>query len=156
MQVTREEVGALAVAIMELTDRMSRARNLAIDSTPLGVLRSAATRNGSLRPTEIADELGVHPSSVTRQVQALERAGKLVVKPDPGDGRASLIEITPAGFADLWKLYDQGVDAFHDAVADWPVTEVRALIDSIRHLLAALNARPERAAPPGGGNASDQ
>jgi DNA-binding MarR family transcriptional regulator len=140
-------VGALAVTVMALTDRMSRARTHTIDRTALGVLRVAATRKG-IRPTEIADELNVHPSSVTRHAQVLEQAGKVAIRPDPADGRASLIEVTPTGLADLWNLYEQGVDAFHDAIADWTPDEVRALAASMSRLIAALDARAKRQTEP--------
>ncbi|GAA5182507.1 hypothetical protein GCM10023322_19660 [Rugosimonospora acidiphila] len=120
---------------------MNRARTNAIDRTALGVLRVAATAGKGMRPTEIADELSVHPSSVTRHVQALAQTGKVAIKPDPADGRASLIEVTPAGLAELWQLYEQGVDAFADSIPDWTTDEVRALAAGLSRLVAALDAR---------------
>lgn len=147
MQVSRGDVGSLAIAVMELSDRMSRARAQTIDRTALGVLRVAATREG-IRPTEIADELHVHPSSVTRHAQTLEQAGKVLIRPDPADGRASLIEITPGGLADLWQLYERGVDAFHEAISGWTPDEVRALAAGLSRLNAALDARAKRQPEP--------
>ncbi len=155
MQATREEVGSLAVSVMALTDRMSRARAQLIDRTSLGVLRIAATRNG-VRPTEIADELHVHPSSVTRHVQALAEAGKLAVRADPGDGRASLVEITQAGLRDLWQMYERGVDGFGQAVADWAPDDVRALTAGLRRLTAALDTLRARAEHRAGSERQDR
>ena len=133
-------MGALALAVMALTDRMTRARALAIDQTELGVLRVTAD-GGAMRPTDIAAELSVHPSSVTRHVQALELAGKVAVGPDPTDGRASLITVTAAGLADLWQVHDQGVGAFQEVLAGWQPEEVRALTASLSRLIAALDAQ---------------
>ncbi len=127
---------------MDLTDRMSRARAELIDQTGLGVLRIAAEHAG-VRPTGIAAELRVHPSSVTRHVQALVKAGKLRTRPDPADGRASLVEVTAAGRAELWQSFERGVDAFAGTVADWPPGEVRALAAGLRHLVTALDSRAE-------------
>jgi len=143
MQVNRDDVGALALAVMRLTDMMSSFRTQAIDRTALGVLRVAAARRGA-RPTEIAEELDIHPSSVTRHAQVLERAGRLSIKPDPSDGRASLLEATPAGIAELWQLYEWGVDAFCRVTGDWATEEVRALTAGINRLAAAMNAQHQR------------
>jgi DNA-binding MarR family transcriptional regulator len=125
---------------MALTDLMGRARAETIDKTALGVLRIAAARNGA-RPTQVADELRVHPSSVTRHAQALHQAGKLAIRPDPADGRASILVPTPAGRADLWELYERGVDAFARAVADWEPNDVRLLAAGVSRLIAAIEAR---------------
>lgn len=145
MQVNRDDAGALAMAVMTLTDMMSNFRTQAIDRTALGVLRVAAARQGA-RPTEVAEELDVHPSSVTRHAQVLARAGKLSIKPDPSDGRASLLEATPAGIAELWRLYERGVDAFHRVTADWTPDEVRALTAGLNRLASAMNAQQQRRA----------
>jgi DNA-binding MarR family transcriptional regulator len=135
-------VGRLAVTVMELTDRMSRARTQLIDRTALGVLRIAATGKG-IRPTGIAEELRVHPSSVTRHVQVLAGAGKLAIRPDPADGRASLVEITKAGLDDLWQTYEQGVSAFQEALTGWSPDDVCALSAGLSRLMAALDTRAE-------------
>jgi len=147
MQATRGDVGALAVAIMDLTGRLSRARSRVIDRTELGVLQVAAA--GGKRPTEIAGELGVHPSSVTRHLQDLQRAGKVALRPDPTDGRASLVTVTAAGHADLWQVYDEGVDAFQELLADWEPAEVHAFTASLSRLIGALDFRTKHHAEEG-------
>ena len=139
----RRDVSELALAVMELTDRMSRARAELIDQTALGVLRVAAGHTG-IRPTAIAAELRVHPSSVTRHVQALAKAGKIRTRPDPADGRASLVEVTAAGRADLWQSFEAGVDAFGELVADWPPGEVQALAAGLRSLAAAHDSQEKQ------------
>ena len=143
MPSDRDELRALVLAVMALTERISRAQAAEIDTTALGVLRVAAGRRGT-RPTQIATELRVHPSLVTRRVQALEQEGKLVSKPDPADGRASLIEITPAGLADLWRRFTAGVDAFGDAMAGWTDGEISNLAAELARLVAALDDREKR------------
>jgi DNA-binding MarR family transcriptional regulator len=143
MPLDRDEVRALVLAVMALTERISRGQAARIDMTALGVLRIAAQRRGT-RPTQIAAELRVHPALVTRRVQALEQEGKLVSKPDPADGRASLIEITPAGLADLGQRFEDGVDAFGDAIAGWTCGEVSNLAVGLGRLAAALDDREKR------------
>jgi DNA-binding MarR family transcriptional regulator len=47
----------------------------------------------------MGERLQVHPTSVTSIVDRLEKAGLVVRKPHPEDGRAVLAEITAAGTA---------------------------------------------------------
>lgn len=49
--------------------------------------------------TELAELLDMNKSAVTGLVQRMERAGTLRRKPDPQDGRASLLSATPKGEA---------------------------------------------------------
>jgi DNA-binding MarR family transcriptional regulator len=52
---------------------------------------------GSLPLGKMGERLQVHPTSVTSIVDRLERAGLVVRRPHPEDGRAVLAEITPEG-----------------------------------------------------------
>lgn len=55
------------------------------------------TRHGSLPMAFASSRLQVHPTSVTNAVDRLEAAELVKRVPHPTDGRATLIEITPAG-----------------------------------------------------------
>jgi MarR family transcriptional regulator, organic hydroperoxide resistance regulator len=50
-------------------------------------------------PSDLAHSCSVEPPTVTRMVGRLEAAGLVTRTPDPGDGRAVLVELTPAGEA---------------------------------------------------------
>ena len=54
---------------------------------------------GSLPLGKMGERLQVHPTSVTSIVDRLERAGLVVRRRHPDDGRAVLAEITPTGRA---------------------------------------------------------
>lgn len=54
---------------------------------------------GPQRQTDLAIEFDTDSASMTRTVQRLERAGFVRRRPDPHDGRATLVESTPAGMA---------------------------------------------------------
>ncbi len=60
------------------------------------VLRGSAAGR---RPTEIAAELHLSPSGVTRALLPLEKRGIVQRERDPGDGRASHVALTDAGRA---------------------------------------------------------
>ncbi len=51
------------------------------------------------RPTELARELQLTPSGVTRALLPLEKRGIVERERDPGDARASQVRLTPAGAA---------------------------------------------------------
>ena len=55
------------------------------------------TRHGSLPMAFASARLQVHPTSVTNAVDRLEAAEFVQRVPHPTDGRATLIQITPAG-----------------------------------------------------------
>ena len=65
------------------------------------VLRGASTR----RPTELAHELHLTPSGVTRALLPLEKRGIVQRDKDPNDARASQTSLTDAGR----KLTDEAV-----------------------------------------------
>jgi MarR family transcriptional regulator, organic hydroperoxide resistance regulator len=50
-------------------------------------------------PSDLAHSCSVEPPTVTRMVGRLEAAGLVTRTPDPADGRAVLVELTPAGEA---------------------------------------------------------
>ena len=55
------------------------------------------TREGRLPMTRLRDLLMIHGSSVTYLVDRLEEAGLVARRPDPADGRVSLVCITDEG-----------------------------------------------------------
>jgi DNA-binding MarR family transcriptional regulator len=71
---------------------------------------------GGLRPTQIADELGLTPSGTSGVLTRLERVGLLTRRHDvtSGDRRAVLVELTPRG----QRAADVQLDAFERHVPD--------------------------------------
>jgi DNA-binding MarR family transcriptional regulator len=66
--------------------------------TTLSVLHTLAGR-GPLRLTELTASEQVTQSAITQIVTRLERDGLVRRQPDPSDGRAVLVRITPPGAA---------------------------------------------------------
>jgi DNA-binding MarR family transcriptional regulator len=93
----------------------------------------------------VADALGVTPRAVTGLVDGLEASGHVTRQPDPGDRRAALVTLTPAGerfVADLresharlaedlfGRLDDDRLGTFVD-VLDATVARVAELMDEL-------------------------
>jgi DNA-binding MarR family transcriptional regulator len=54
-------------------------------------------RHGAMRLSELSDHLHIAPRSATEVVDALETRGLAERRPDPGDRRATLVELTEHG-----------------------------------------------------------
>src|SRR5207244_12771206 len=54
-------------------------------------------RHGVMRLSELSDRLRIAPRSATEVVDALEKRGLAGRRPDPGDRRATLVEVTDDG-----------------------------------------------------------
>ena len=54
-------------------------------------------RHGVMRLSELSDRLRIAPRSATEVVDALEARGLAQRRPDPGDRRATLVEVTDDG-----------------------------------------------------------
>jgi len=68
------------------------------DVTPshLRALRMVSRHDG-MRLSELSEHLGIAPRSATEVVDALESRGMVKRRPDPGDRRATLVELTEHG-----------------------------------------------------------
>ncbi|WP_369139334.1 MarR family winged helix-turn-helix transcriptional regulator [Modestobacter versicolor] len=82
-------------------------------------------RDGDLRCSALAARAGVDVSVVSRQVATLERAGYVHRRPDPLDGRASLITLSPAGAGALAHTRAVRGQWAAEALADWSEDDAR-------------------------------
>jgi DNA-binding MarR family transcriptional regulator len=64
---------------------------------------------GQPRMTDLAAYLGLTARTITTAVDALEREGLLVRQPAPGDRRAILVQLTPAGQRHIeeWQAFQR-------------------------------------------------
>jgi DNA-binding MarR family transcriptional regulator len=89
----------------------------------------------------LSDELGVTARNVTTLVDGLESEGLVRRAPHPTDRRATVIELTPRGFA----MADQMLGPFHEQVTqlfrDLPKADQRELLRLMETLLAGLRQR---------------
>ena len=119
-------VQAASSACTRFADAYRRGSDQVYDATRVGVLR-LAVEGGPIRPSDIATELNVNPSSITRQVKALHALGYLVASGDPSDGRAYLVQATDQGRAELRSFDDKGLAVFAAVVDDWSEHDLQLL-----------------------------
>ena len=149
---TRDRL-TLSIAQLIRTGRQvsSRAANQIHDDLPSfgWPLLLPLERDGDLRCSALAVRAGVDVSVASRQVATLERAGYLQRRPDPLDGRASLLQITPRGLEALAASRALRSEWTGTALADWDDDDALRLADLVDRLLvdvesAALAADPVR------------
>lgn len=100
---------------------------------------------GEMRPTGLGEVLGVEASVATRRVAHLEALGLVARRPDPADGRASLVSLTAAGNAALMRTRRDYVRQVAAATAGWSPDELTRLVADIERFLADVEGAP---APP--------
>jgi len=93
---------------------------------------------GPQRQTDLAAEFDTDSASMTRTVQRLERAGFVRRRPDPVDGRATLVESTPAGMALRGRVERLWARLEADTVGDMPASQERQLLRGLQNLEANL------------------
>jgi DNA-binding MarR family transcriptional regulator len=86
------------------------------------------------RQTDLAAQFDTDSASMTRTVQRLERAGFVRRRPDPSDGRATLVESTPAGTALRGRIEALWAELESDTVGDMTGPQQRQLLRGLQHL----------------------
>ncbi|MFF4831859.1 MarR family winged helix-turn-helix transcriptional regulator [Streptomyces sp. NPDC001315] len=95
---------------------------------------------GRQRATELAGYIGVGKATMSRQLRALEELGLVTREPDPADGRAWLVALTPEGRSRVGKVREARRARYVNQLADWDRGEVAELA----RLLHQLNRGMEK------------
>jgi DNA-binding MarR family transcriptional regulator len=82
---------------------------------------------GPLRAGALAEAIHSDPSTISRQVASLVRQGLIERRPDPLDGRASVLAVTTEGERVLQHYERVRDERLALALATWPEPELRQL-----------------------------
>lgn len=98
----------------------------------------AAAPQGTASRVDLAAEVGLTPSAVTRALKPLEKTGVVSTERSLRDARQSLASLTPAGA----ELFEEAHAMLVDALADSAARNFTARqIDILRTCLAGLGGR---------------
>jgi DNA-binding MarR family transcriptional regulator len=125
----------MVVALMTSLKEMQHASRKG-DASRLMALYAVGAHPDST-PKAISGQLGVHPSSATRVIQALEAEGHVKLTADPADGRSCRVTLAPSGRAEIARLQEVGIQRFASFVAKWDAVEVRELTRLLKKLGAS-------------------
>jgi DNA-binding MarR family transcriptional regulator len=142
------DIRALNTALWRMSEQYRRGFSRVIDPGRYGVLNIVAAHE-LIRPTEIADELDMVPSSVSRHLQALAADGLVAVDGNPDDRRSSLVTVTDAGRAALERFEEGGVAASRTVMADWTRGEIVELTSAVLRLIESWERHGSAARRPG-------
>jgi DNA-binding MarR family transcriptional regulator len=127
-----------------LKNRMAALVPAGLDGAALGVL-SALTRCGPRRQGELAEATFLDPSTVSRYVAQLVRAGLVSRRPDPADGRAVQLVATPRGAALADEAVSRRQSMLGEMIADWSPEDAGTLLRLLRRLNDDMEARRDGA-----------
>jgi DNA-binding MarR family transcriptional regulator len=96
---------------------------------------------GPLRVTELADFKQADPSTISRQVAQLVKAGLVRREADPVDGRASRLAITETGLAAYRKLHEARLAKLNQALSQWPAEKIATFADLFEEFNSSVEAQ---------------
>lgn len=91
---------------------------------------------GPHRASDLADMFALDKGAVSRVVHQLLELELIVREPDPADGRASILSVTPKAAARLAEIVEKRREDFGAKLAGWEPTTISDLAQA----LAAFNA----------------
>lgn len=113
----------------------------------LGVLMALEAR-GQCRQNELASDLCISQSALSRHVTELVAEGYVARRPDPGDGRATQLLTTSAGRELLSGTRAARAESLQNALDDWDEADAQAASSAFRKLRASLTRYAHRADRP--------
>ncbi|GAB3699330.1 MarR family winged helix-turn-helix transcriptional regulator [Mariniluteicoccus flavus] len=96
--------------------------------------------HGEMRLTQLAAACDLDVSTVSRHVRQLEDRGLVARTPDPDDGRASRVAVTPAGHDALVRTRTKRRALVADRLADWSPADLETLTTLMSRLAAQIEA----------------
>ena len=89
---------------------------------------------GPANPSAVADAVAMDRSSTSALIRQLKAAGLVESRPDPNDGRAVRVSLTPTGADRVREALDLRGTAFFERTADWSVADLRTLARLLHEL----------------------
>ena len=143
---TVEAEVAMLLRLAERSRRSSARRLGELDRSAYLVL-GVLTADGASSVNAIADALRLDPSTVTRQVLAMEQAGLVSRTPDEVDRRVTIVATTPAGDQALARTREIRAGIYREVMAGWSQAERTELATLLHRLNTDLDDWA-RALPP--------
>lgn len=75
--------------------------------------------SGGMRVSDLAARVELDASTVSRQIKQLEDKGIIERTPDPADGRASLVQLSPSGCTAMQATFRRRFERIQAALAPW-------------------------------------
>ncbi|MCC2277676.1 MarR family transcriptional regulator [Streptomyces sp. ET3-23] len=118
-----------------LYGRLTKGLGEAVDETTYPVL-SGLARTGSCSAADLAGEIGLDRSGVTRRATRLEEAGLLRREPHPDDRRATLLALTETGQRVVQTTRQRLATLIEASLTSWPPEEAQSFARQLHRFVA--------------------
>jgi DNA-binding MarR family transcriptional regulator len=146
----QEDAAQLRTMIAAIVRRFSLAERADVECCGLTVAQAAtleALRPGPMRLAQLAQSLGITPSTLTRNLVRLETDRLLTREKDPDDSRAARVSLTAAGERAARRVEEQELQ-FARGILDRLGSDRRQeVVAAISELLAAVREATEECCP---------
>ena len=144
METVVKPQGCTNLKLRQLMRRVAQRYDVEVGKTGLRgtqySLLSYVVKLGPLRPVDLAREMKVDASTLTRNLRPLIDAGLLVLEPGP-DARSRLVSATPAGRdkrQEAQRRWRVAQESLNERLGLRRVVALHALLDECQELLADL------------------
>jgi DNA-binding MarR family transcriptional regulator len=141
----REVTSRLADEVIRFVRLGARAKSM-LNTGDLGAEFSALMllfpllHLGPMRVTDLAELKQADPSTISRQVAQLVKAGLARREADPVDGRASRLAVTDAGRTACGRMHDARLAMLGEALKNWPADRVATFADLFQEFNNSVEA----------------
>ncbi len=87
-----------------------------------------------MRISDLAEDLSLDKSTISRHIDSLTRLGLAERTPDPQDARARLVTVTDTGMHTIRQQQRARRASLYETLSTWESTEVAELIRLLRKL----------------------
>ena len=121
------------------SNRFERALPEGLTTAQFSVLNHFVRLGGERSPKRLADAFQVTKGAMTNTLSKLEKKGLIRVVPDPADGRAKVVSITPEGIAMRHRAIADATRAMSDLQSAVSTEQAQALLPTLREIRAYLD-----------------
>jgi DNA-binding MarR family transcriptional regulator len=114
-----------------LYSRLTAGLDASLDEATYPVI-SGLARSGPRSAAQLAEDVGLDRSVVSRHATRLAEAGLIERLPDPLDRRAALLSLTGAGQQAVRQMRERLAGTFDEYFAGWPPGEAARFAASLR------------------------
>ncbi|MFI9649387.1 MarR family winged helix-turn-helix transcriptional regulator [Streptomyces sp. NPDC052040] len=120
---------------VELHRTLTAGLGEAVDELTYPIL-SGLSRGGPRSAADLAPDVGLDRSGVTRRASRLEAAGLVRREPDPADRRATLLALTEEGERIVDVLRQRLSTHIESSLTDWSADEARTFASQLRRFVS--------------------
>jgi DNA-binding MarR family transcriptional regulator len=115
--------------------------------SPLEVeLLRAIVEAGEIRSSDLASQLFVTKTSISRYVNGMLDEGLLIQRRDPSDGRATLLRVSASGRREFEEREARRSAVIQELCEDWPEKDVTELTTLLKRLNDGVQSSLRRSA----------